>query len=84
MSGVSTFAKARYHRCDDMLVIERRRRRQHRRTLRTGDLYGAGGAAQTVKNTADDLKLEGLTGNSFTLAVARDTGGSGWIDLNGL
>ena len=41
-------------------------------------------SAPTVKNTTDDLKLEGLTGNGFTLAVARETGGSGWIDLNGL
>lgn len=38
--------------------------------------------AQTQTNTSNYLKFSGLTGNSFTLNVARDTGGSGWINVN--
>lgn len=41
-------------------------------------------AAQAAKDTANYLKFSGVTGDSFTLTVARDTGGSGWINVNAL
>lgn len=40
--------------------------------------------AQGQTNTSNYLKFTGLTGDTFTLAVARDTGGSGWVTMNGL
>lgn len=41
-------------------------------------------AAQAVSNGPNYLEFTGLTSDSFTLAVARDTGGSGWVTMNSL